>query len=380
MYDVVIVGAGVMGSATAYWLSRAGKRVALLDKHQPGHVGAASGDESRTIRYQYRGQDVYTEMVVEAAELWKAFDAQLGTNFYQEQGVLCMQSKPDHGPVVAGYEGLCRLGFEPLWLDSLDLRRRFPQFTNVDSGYLHEGVGGFVAAGPATRALAQTSEELGATLYTEAEVVEFRESAARVSAAVTRDGRVFEADAFVVATGSWTPGLLPNLPIRVWSSAARLHYLRPTDRIAYSFPRLCPFAVVDTQFYGFPVHWQGSMKLADDMIGAPFNPDSNREDADPVALAKLREFLRMYIPGIADAEVTYSKTCTYAMTVDSDFVIGQLPGWANAFVATGFSGHGFKFGILIGQILSDLAIGGATRWDLSRFSLNRTPTPVVEHW
>ena len=74
-YDVVIVGAGVMGSAAAYWLSRAGKRVALLEKHEPAHVGAASGDHSRKVRYQYQGQDIYTEMVAEAVKLWNEFES-----------------------------------------------------------------------------------------------------------------------------------------------------------------------------------------------------------------------------------------------------------------------------------------------------------------
>ena len=380
VYDVVIVGAGVMGSAAAYWLSRAGKRVALLDKHAPGHPTSASGDESRAIRYQYRGQDVYTEMVAEAVELWKAFDRRLGTDFYRAHGVLSMQAIPDHPPIIAGYEGLRRLGFHPQWLDAADLRRRFPQFANVDSGYFHEGLGGYLAAGPATRALARSAAELGAAVHADAEVVELRESGGRISAAVTRDGRAFEAGEFVIAIGSWTAALLPDLPLRVWSTAARLHYLRPPDRAAYSFPRLPPFSVMDTQFYGFPVHWRGCMKLADDAIGAPFDPDRDREHADPVALAKLRDFLRTHMPDLSDAEVTYSKTCTYAMTSDSDFVIDHLPGRTNALVATGFSGHGFKFGILIGQILSDLAISGTTRWDLARFRLDRTPTPVVEHW
>ena len=93
MYDAVIVGAGVMGSAVAYWLSRAGKRVALLDKYSPGHVRASSADESRMVRYQYRGQTLYTEMVAAAVELWKEFDRGMGTSFYREQGALALQAR-----------------------------------------------------------------------------------------------------------------------------------------------------------------------------------------------------------------------------------------------------------------------------------------------
>ena len=369
-----------MGSATAYWLSRAGKRVALLEQHSPAHVRASSADESRTVRYQYRGQAAYTRMVAGAVELWKEFDRRSGTSFYREVGTLTLQTRPDFAPLRDGFEGLRDLGYEPRWLDSDDVRRQFPQFANVDSGYIMDGVGGYVAAGPVTRALAEAAAEQGADVYTEAEVVELRESGGRVTSAVTRDGRALEGEVFVITAGPWTARLLPELPVRVQPTAARLHYLRPEDPAAFSYPRLTPFSVMDTQFYGFPVHWRGCVKVADDMIGDPFDPDRDREHEDPVALAKLRAFLSRHMPGLRDAEVVYSKTCTYSMTPDSDFIIDRVPNLENALVAAGFSGHGFKFGILIGQILADLTTRGTTRWDLTRFQLDRAPSAVGQHW
>ena len=380
MHDVVIVGAGVMGSATAYWLSRAGKRVALLDKYSPAHVRASSADASRMVRYQYRRQTLYTEMVAAAVELWKEFDRRVGASFYREQGALALQAQPDNAPFIEGYEGLLDLGYEPRWLDAGEVRRRYPHFANIDSGYLLEDLGGYVAAGPVTQALADSAADLGANVQTGAEVVELRESGGRVSSVVTSDGRAFEAEVFVIAAGPWTPKLLPELSIPIRSTAERLHYLTPPDRDAYSYPRLPPFFVMDTNFYGFPVHWRGCVKVADDTIGATFDPDREREHDDPEALAKLRDFLRHHMPDLSEAEVVYSKTCTYSMTPDTDFVIDCLPGRENAIVAAGFSGHGFKFGILIGQILAGLATRGATRWDLTRFRLDREPVSMDGHW
>lgn len=380
MFDVVIVGAGVMGSATAYWLSRAGKRVALLDKYSPGHVRASSADESRMVRYQYRGQTLYTEMVAASVELWKEFDRRMGTGFYREQGALALQAQPDNAPFMEGYEGLLELGYEPVWLDGNEVRRRYPQFTNIDSGYLLDDLGGYVAAGPVTQALAQAAADLGADLRTGAEVTELQATGRRITRAITRDGRTLEAEVFVIAAGPWTPKLLPELSIPIRSTAERLHYLTPPDPDAYSYPRLPPFFVMDTSFYGFPVHWRGCVKVADDTIGATFDPDRDREHDDPEALAKLRDFLRRHMPELSAAEVVYSKTCTYSMTPDTDFVIDHLPDRENAIVAAGFSGHGFKFGILIGQILTDLAMHGRTRWDLSRFRLDREPVSMDGHW
>jgi len=111
MYDVVVVGAGVMGSATAYWLSRAGKRVALLEQFSPAHVRASSADESRTIRYQYRGQAGYTRMVAGAVELWQEFDRQSGTAFSRAPGTLTLQTQPHVHPPLYGHQRLFAPGY-----------------------------------------------------------------------------------------------------------------------------------------------------------------------------------------------------------------------------------------------------------------------------
>ena len=212
MYDVVVVGAGVMGSATAYWLSRAGKRVALLEQFSPAHVRASSADESRTIRYQYRGQAAYTRMVAGAVELWKEFDGRSGTNYYRETGTLTLQTRPDFEPLRDGYQGLCDLGYQPRWLDADDVHREFPQFANVDSGYIMEGVGGYIAAGPATRALAEAAAEHGADVCTGAEVVELNESGGRVTSVETSDGRTFQGEVVVFTAGPWTARLAAAAP------------------------------------------------------------------------------------------------------------------------------------------------------------------------
>ncbi len=93
------------------------------------------------VRYQYRGQTLYTEMVAAAVELWKEFDRRMDTSFYREQGALALQAQPDYAPFIEGYEGLLELGYQPQWLDGDDLQRLYPQFTNVDSGYILEDLG-----------------------------------------------------------------------------------------------------------------------------------------------------------------------------------------------------------------------------------------------
>ena len=368
-----------MGFATAYWLSKAGKRVLVLEMDEPGNAKASSSDESRLIRHLYKGRDVYTDMVAESIHLWKDFEHEVGAEFYLESGVLMLQAQPGNVPLVKSFEGLERLGYKPQWLDTVDLRRRFPQFDGIEAG-VYTASGGFIRARPILLALAKRSAELGAHIKAGVEVVELVKSGGRISSVRARDGRAFEGDAYVIACGSWTPRLLPDLQIPIKSTAARLHYLSPADPAAYTYPRFVPFAVMDALFYGFPVHWNGSMKIADDQIGPEFDPDADREGPDPKALSKLRNFLRAHLPGLVDADVTYSKTCTYAMTPDADFIIDAVPGAPNGFVAAGFSGHGFKFAILIGRILCDLVLHGRSEHSIHPFRLDRQPHAVEEHW
>ena len=196
----------------------------------------------------------------------------------------------------------------------------------------------------------------------------------------TDDGQKFEAAAYIVVAGAWTEKLLPQLHVPVTSTAQRLHYLRPKDRSTYSYPKFVPFAIMDTQFYGFLVHGNASMKIADDQIGPTFDPDTDRKLPNSEALTKLRRFLQRHLPDLRDAEITYAKTCAYSMTPDTDFIIDAIPGTSNGFVGAGFSGHGFKFGILIGQVLADLVRHGRTELDISSFRLDRDFDTVKEHW
>ena len=109
-YDAVVVGAGIMGCATAYWPARNGKRVLVVDRDEPGNAGASSSDEARFIRYEYRGREIYTEMVARSVCLWKDFEWETGREFYREHGMLAMQTVSDHRPLVDGYESLIELG------------------------------------------------------------------------------------------------------------------------------------------------------------------------------------------------------------------------------------------------------------------------------
>ena len=127
----------------------------------------------------------------------------------------------------------------------------------------------------------------------------------------------------------------------------------------------------DPSFYGFPVFGEeGSVKITQDAGGKPVDPDTRGFEEDPDITARVSAFVERYLPG-AFGPVTRLKTCLYALTPDRDFIVDTLPEHPNVCVAVG-GGHGFKFAAVIGRILADLALTGATPSDVGAFKIDRS--------
>ena len=374
--DVLVLGAGIMGCATAYWLAKQGKRVVVLDQHQIGHAAASSADEARVIRYEYGGRALYTKMVAESVELWKSFERETDRTFYQEIGTLALQSIPNHQPLIDGFNSLVELGYEPQWLEQSEIRKRFPEFTNIDSGVITEGIGGYISAKTVLHALAGRALQMGAIFESGVQATDLIEAGHQVVGVRTSNGKTYNAGAVVVAAGPWTRQLLPDLKIPVVPNAAYMHYLIPTAAWNFSHPQFLPFIIVDKLYYGRPIHGDGALKVGDHSPGPELGPDQPSTPMEPTAYTRLQEFLGMHLPALSNATLVKQKICRYSMTPDADFILDTLPQKSNAFIAAGFSGHGFKFGILIGKIMSDLAIYGETTHDIRSFQLGRTPLRV----
>ncbi len=152
---------------------------------------------------------------------------------------------------------------------------------------------------------------MGAEFQIGAEITDVTDHGGRIARMRDANGRTYEAESIAITAGPWTRRLLPELKIPITPTAARLHYLAPADPPSFSHPRFVLFAVLDKLYYGFPVHWNGALKVADEEIRPEFDLDADREGDDPIALAKLRNFLRTHVPGLTNAAVMKSKICTY---------------------------------------------------------------------
>lgn len=372
--DVVVVGLGGLGSASAYWLARRGTKVVGLEQFELGHVRGASHDHSRIIRRSYNTAH-YVRLTAEAFAAWRGVEADAGESVITLTGGIDMF--PDGAFIDSrAYTAAlteARVPFE--WIDAAEIRRRWPAF--ADGALLHGDVmgiasdeAGIVPAGRATALLQRLAVAHGAELREHCPVRGLRPSGGEVEV-VTDDG-VIRAGRVVVTADAWSARLLRTvgveLPVEV--TREQVSYFPHADLDRFAVGRLPVWIWMDDPcFYGFPVYGDPTaVKGAEDCGGPVVDPDTRTFEPDPGMDQRLTGFMRgLFGPGIGEPR---SVTCLYAMTSDRDFLLDVLPGAPEIAVALG-SGHGFKFAAWFGQRLASLACGEAPAADLEPFSFTR---------
>jgi len=369
--DVAVIGLGVMGSAALLHLARRGRRVVGIEQFTPGHDRGSSHGETRIIRLGYFEHPSYVPLVRAALPLWRALEQDAGQSLLHVTGIVEIGA-PD-GTLVAGTLRSARAhGLAHEVLDAADVMRRFPAFRLPgDFVGVFQPEAGILLAEPAIRAQVALARAAGAQVRTNERVraIEPRSAGVRI---VTERG-VVEAGQAIVAAGPWLPQLLPAFPVPVRVTRQVIGWFEPADPALFARDR-CPIFMIENRngiFYGFPSGAKPGIKFAKhhhaDEAVDPSVPTRPMDDADE---ALLREALAAHVPSL-DGRLVSSQTCRYTTTPDGDFIVDRLPGTPAIIVASPCSGHGFKFAPVIGEILADLAMAGATRHDISRFRLAR---------
>ena len=371
-YDVAVIGLGAMGSAALYHLALSGHRAIGLERAAPGHLGGSSHGESRIIRLAYFEHPSYVPLVRAAYDQWRALEAGSGQALLTVTGIL-EAGFPGSQIVSGSLASSLEHGIPHERLTGTQINARFPAFDlpahwdgvfQPDAGLLRPelAIGAELAA----------ATSLGAEVRTGVTVTAIEPAGAGVRITL-QDATVIEAGAAIVAAGAWigelAPVLAPHLTltrqVMAWFDPAR-----PADVTPGRFPVFLLETPGDA-VYGFPDFAGTGVKAASHIEGRTLaNASAARQDATPADARQVLDVLEPYIPAAA-GPVRAMQTCIYTRTPDQDFVIDTLPGHPQIVLASPCSGHGFKFSILIGQILADLATKGATSHDISRFSLAR---------
>jgi glycine/D-amino acid oxidase-like deaminating enzyme len=356
---VVVVGAGAFGGWTALALRRRGARVTLIDAWGPGNVRASSGGESRVIRAAYGSRSIYTMLTLRALELWRAHDP--GRRLLHETGVLWLFGDDDS----FGRTSAQVLREHGARLDSLalaEVRRRYPQidFDGVTSVFWEQAAGYLLARRACEEVVDRLAHEGG----------EYRQAAAAMPVAVDgdllrrlplADGSSLEADLFVFACGPWLSGIFPGVAPITTSRQEVLYFgTAPGDGrfTVRDLPVWMDFAAGSRagQVYGVPAAGGSGFKVADDTTGPPIDPSSGERMVSQEGVAKARAFLSRRFPALAGSPLIASEVCQYESTPDAHLLVDRHPQAPNVWLLGGGSGHGFKMGPAVGEMMARLLV------------------------
>ena len=371
----VVIGSGVVGASAACALVARGVNVLLLEQFQPGHDLGSSHGESRIIRYSY-SDPFYASLMGDAFRAWAKLEADTGVSLYVRTGGLSFgPADSDYVPkIAANLKSLdvpCRL------LSAAEVVGNYPGL-RVPKDFLtvFEPSAGVLLASKAVKLLLELSTKVAGALF------ELRPNYSVQS--LDMDGEYpvivgpnqerIEAERVIVAAGGWVKKLLPREASSIEVTRQNVFYLRPENLDAYR-PGRWPVIIYKGDddmdlFYSLPAMSDQGVKLA--RHGGPVcDPEKMDRDVTEKDWEPVRDYIRKYLPAWDSAEIVSRSTCLYTMTHDEDFRVGPLEKHPRVILASPCSGHGFKFGPLIGRIVADLCETGMSDYNLQRWNPKR---------
>jgi sarcosine oxidase len=375
MYDVIVAGLGGMGSAAAYHLAARGERVLGLERYTPAHDRGSSHGQSRIIRLAYSEDPAYVPLVIRAYELWERLEGETGEDLMTITGGL-MIGPPGTKFFEGSKESAERYDLPHEVLDAPELKRRYPVLEPTPNTVaLFEERAGFVRPEASVKAHLERAAALGADLRFEEEVLSWQPTASGVR--VETPSGVYEAERLVVTAGAWAPRLLADLGLPLEVTRQILFWFDPKGGIEPFLPDRFPVFIWEPEdgntFYSIPAHDgpEGGVKAAFFRAdGKPADPETIDREVHDDEVEFIRSYISRYVPAL-DGELLYAKTCMYTNTPDEHFVISTHPEYPQVAIAAGFSGHGYKFCGVVGEVLADLATKGETDHPIDLFSPTR---------
>ena len=379
--DLVIVGAGLAGSAVAWAASKRGLRVVVLEAFEPGHGNGSSHGSARIFRRVY-ADPLYVAMTGQAGDLWHALEDEAGEAFITVTGGV------DFGPSRDAehlYETLTARGVRADLLPAAEARRRWPGFDFTGTGpVLYQPDAGVLDPERAVAAMLRLAASRGARIHfgTPATSVE----PTTTGAIVRTDHGTVTAPVAVIAVGAWLAPLMESrvtLPTLTVTQEQILHLpqregLRlprqslagggdvPWPAFIYEGEGTCFYGLLGGRDAGVP----GGVKIGEHHAGAVTTADTRNFAIDPRKRERILDFASRCLPGLDTgpylaylAGLSYSSdnsnrpseaTCLYTTTANEDFILDRQGPFV---IASACSGHGAKFAPLLGEIITDLAVG-----------------------
>ncbi|MFD4932487.1 N-methyl-L-tryptophan oxidase [Peribacillus butanolivorans] len=375
-YDVIVIGLGAMGSTAAYQLAKRGQRVLGLEQFGPAHDQGSSHGGSRIIRQSYFEDPAYVPLLLRAYELWDEIERESGEDILTITGGL-MMGPPDSLTVTGSIESSKQWNLNYEVLEAGDIRRRFPVFTPSSNTLgLYEEKAGFVRPERSVYAHLLQAEKHGADLRFFESVLSWEAHPSGEGVRVVTNNGTYEAGKVVISAGAWAPQILKDLGISLQVERHIQMFFEPTEGIEPFRIGKHPIYIWEAddyvQLYGFPSSGIGGegAKVAFFRKGQPCTPETIDRIVHDHEVEMMREYLAQGLPQL-NGRFLQGKTCMYTNTPDEHFVISEHPNHPQVALAAGFSGHGFKFASVVGEILADIVIDGKTNHPIDLFSPKR---------
>jgi glycine/D-amino acid oxidase-like deaminating enzyme len=356
---IAVIGAGAFGGWTALHLLERGARVTLLDAWGPGNSRASSGGETRVMRGAYGPDQPYTAMVARSLKLWQKYERRWKRQFLHRRGVLWMASGRDDAFESGSVEMLRAAKIKFQELSTAQMKKRWPQinFEGIRWG-IFEPECGYLDARASCQAVVEAFVAAGGKYRQLAVLADGLESGPLRSLALS-DGSRVKADSYVFACGPWLGKLFPQaVGGRVQATKQDVFFFgTPPGDDRFNDEHLPVWGDHRGRFrYGIPGSDRRGFKVADDTRGPVFDPTDGERVITPDTLKDIREYVGFRFPALKNAPLVETRVCQYEQTPDSHFIIDRHPAMENVWIVGGGSGHGFKHGPAVGEMMAELVL------------------------
>lgn len=377
-FDAIVLGVGSMGSATVWQLAQRGHRVLGIEQFDISHDQGSHAGQSRIIRKSYFEHPDYVPLLQRSYSNLAAFEKETGAKIFHKAGVLYFGKQGNE--LTAGVENSANIYKLPLQKPTREeAAKQFSAF-NIPADYdiVFEPDAGFMT--PERTILTYTEEaiRLGATIQTKESVQSWKQEGNLVR--VTTDKGNYTTDKLIITAGGWAPYFIPQLKTELTITKQMIMWVNPKSWKPFTYGNFPCWILEDPEkgsYYGFPIvptkDFGGplGLKLAHHQHGEVTDAKNVNRAVTPGTEDDLMAILNKYIPG-AVGSILSLKSCLYTNSKDQHFIIDHLPGTdKRVTIATGFSGHGFKFVPVVGEILADLAIKGKTELPIGFLGMKR---------
>jgi glycine/D-amino acid oxidase-like deaminating enzyme len=357
---VTIIGAGAFGGWTALFLLRAGYRVTLIDAWGAGNSRSSSGDETRVIRSTYGANEFYFDLNVRALELWKENEKHFGQRIFHNTGVLWLCYNETTPLVDDSIPFAKKHRQEYEFLDNNSLIRRYPILNTSDLTHAYfDRFGGYLKAREGTIAVTKAFIREGG------EFIQQAVSPGPITKGVLKEirfanGRRHVSDIYIFACGPWLGSLFPNeLENVITCSKQEVYYFGIPSATASQFDSFPVWIDADGKdfYYGIAGNAARGFKIGVDRRGENFDPTTSDRKLNDDTLERARSFLAHRFPALKNAPLIENRVCAYENSPDGNFIFDLLPATANTFILGAGSGHGFKHGPALGELVARILSG-----------------------